>query len=710
MKKNLLYILLSLVIMGPTLGSLCSSTKPTNPDLQALSLHDKGTTSDGIFFASEESPSVETVPPYHLSEIGAANIADTLSGYDVNETVVAIIDTGAELSHEDLADNLWINKKEKNGIENVDDDNNGYVDDVYGLDLIHKGEYLDSLPTVDPVSGTAPPKYDIPEDDSDSSHGTHVSGIVGMNPSNSVGYAGVNYKTKIMILKAGSSSNSFHFANCIEAVKYAVNNGADVINMSFGSTKQSDAFASALEEAAKSCVLVAAAGNSSNASSNAPLYPASYPYIIGVMASNATTGGLWTGSNWNDTAPACYNIICPGESILSTSRYNLYEAKSGTSMASPMVAGSAAIIMGFLEANKKYDTREELLNDTKKYLYMSNSSFTYTNEAGVSFVSPRLNLEDSLQNAIQDLTLLPTTVPTLEPALSPLPTATSTTAPMITPSITPTMAPTITPTPTMAPTVAPTIAPTPTIAPMVVPTAVPTMAPTVVPTETPSHPMAPTAKPSITPTAAPTIAPTSTIAPTTPAVLITPEPTPSLTIFPPISTIVHPAVLELRVSSQKGTTIHLNWSYDTMPHTFTIYRSTKRNKLGKKIATITNQLSLYDRTIKRGKTYYYRIVVDETASNVVAVNIPKKITIKKLLQKGNNRWTIKWKPKKGITRYQIQVHRSDIGTTKWYYTKKNKKTLRISRKASVRIRAQVNISGRTYSGPFVTVKPSKKKK
>ena len=147
-----------------------------------------------------------------------------------------------------------------------------------------------------------------------------------------------------------------------------------------------------------------------------------------------------------------------------------------------------------------------------------------------------------------------------------------------------------------------------------------------------------------------------------------------------------------------------------MPHTFTIYRSTKRNKLGKKIATITNQLSLYDRTIKRGKNYYYRVVVDETASNVVAVNIPTKITIKKLLQKGNNRWTIKWKPKKGITRYQIQVHRSDIGTTKWYYTKKTKKTLRISRKASVRIRAQVTISGRTYSGPFVTVKPNKKKK
>ncbi|MGN1206377.1 MAG: S8 family serine peptidase, partial [Eubacterium sp.] len=223
--------------------------------------------------SAQESTSSDASVPYYLKKIGADDTADTLAGYPIKDTVVAIIDTGAELSHEDLADSLWVNDAERNGTDNIDDDGNGFIDDVYGVDFVN------NVPTPVPDDSSAPLRYDAPEDDSNSSHGTHVSGIVGMNPENESGSVGVGYHTKIMILKAGNSKNSFSFSNATKAVKYAVANGADVINMSFGSYNQNDLFASELEEASHSCLLVAAAGNNGKASSVSLMYPAAYPYV-----------------------------------------------------------------------------------------------------------------------------------------------------------------------------------------------------------------------------------------------------------------------------------------------------------------------------------------------------------------------------------------------------------------------------------------------
>ena len=259
---------------------------------------------------STESSSA-SASPYYLAAIGADDTAAVLDGYPVKETVIAVIDTGAELSHEDLVDSLWINEAERNGTDNVDDDGNGYIDDIYGVDFIN------NVPTPAPDNPSAPLRYEAPEDDSNTSHGTHVSGIIGMNPDNAVGYAGVGYRTKIMILKAGNYKNSFSFANAAKAVQYAVANGADVINMSFGSYNENSTFAEELEKASSSCLLVAAAGNNGRASSSSTMYPAAYPYVIGVMAGN-TTDGCWTSSNFVDTSPAPYDILCPGEAILST--------------------------------------------------------------------------------------------------------------------------------------------------------------------------------------------------------------------------------------------------------------------------------------------------------------------------------------------------------------------------------------------------------
>jgi len=422
---------------------------------------------------STESSSA-SASPYYLAAIGADDTAAVLDGYPFKETVIAVIDTGAELSHEDLVDSLWINEAERNGTDNVDDDGNGYIDDLYGVDFIN------NVPTPVPDNPSAPLCYEAPEDDSNTSHGTHVSGIIGMNPDNAVGYAGVGYRTKIMILKAGNYKNSFSFANAAKAVQYAVANGADVINMSFGSYNENSTFAEELEKASSSCLLVAAAGNNGRASSSSTMYPAAYPYVIGVMAGN-TTDGCWTSSNFVDTSPAPYNILCPGEAILSTTRYNSYAEKSGTSMASPMAAGSAAVIMGVLEANKTYENREDLLADTKKYLLMSDSVYTYTADSGLIYITPRLNLKNSLQHIIEDLkketgaSASPSA--TIEPSGNPVPTKT----PLPTSSATP--AATRTPSGTSVPTTTPVVNPSPTDS--AIPTATGTPADTSVPTTTP---------------------------------------------------------------------------------------------------------------------------------------------------------------------------------------------------------------------------------
>lgn len=422
---------------------------------------------------STESSSA-SASPYYLAAIGADDTAAVLDGYPVKETVIAVIDTGAELSHEDLVDSLWINEAERNGTDNVDDDGNGYIDDIYGVDFIN------NVPTPAPDNPSAPLRYEAPEDDSNTSHGTHVSGIIGMNPDNAVGYAGVGYRTKIMILKAGNYKNSFSFANAAKAVQYAVANGADVINMSFGSYNENSTFAEELEKASSSCLLVAAAGNNGRASSDSTMYPAAYPYVIGVMAGN-TTDGCWTSSNFVDTSPAPYDILCPGEAILSTTRYNSYAEKSGTSMASPMAAGSAAVIMGVLKANKTYENREDLLADTKKYLLMSDSVYTYTADSGLIYITPRLNLKNSLQHIIEDLKkevqLSASPSATIEPSGNPVPTKT----PLPTSSATP--AATRTPSGTSVPTTTPVVNPSPTDS--AIPAATGTPADTSVPTTTP---------------------------------------------------------------------------------------------------------------------------------------------------------------------------------------------------------------------------------
>ena len=292
--------------------------------------------------------------------------------------VVAVIDTGVDYNHEDLQDNIWTNSAEVSGTTGADDDNNGYVDDVHGINLIDPNE--------------------TPMDDH--GHGTHVAGIIAME-NNNVGGVGIAYKSKIMPIKAGGSDGTFYSSDIAKGIEYAYKNGADVINMSFGSSAHSALIENALQDAFGSCVLVAAAGNESTPTADCPLggrnmYPASYSYVIGVMAYDEANS-FASFSNWDykPNANAEYEVVAPGVSVYSTLPNGRYASWNGTSMAAPMVSAEAAIIRSSLKDKSTYSSRYimgQLVGATE-------DTITYYNEdVKKTYNYKKLSLTASLTN------------------------------------------------------------------------------------------------------------------------------------------------------------------------------------------------------------------------------------------------------------------------------------------------------------------------
>lgn len=298
-------------------------------------------------------------------------------------TVVAVIDTGVDYTHKDLADNIWVNEGEIPG-NGIDDDGNGYVDDVHGVDF---------------VDGDSDPM-------DEHGHGTHVAGIIAMTPGNGGG-VGVAYGAKIMCVRAGQANGSFASSDIAKAIKYAADNGADVINMSFGGTGRSYLVESALQDAFPSCVLVAAAGNDGLPTNDAMLagylftediYPAGYKYVLGVMATD-NNKSLASFSNWDfaEGSGCEYEMAAPGVNIYSTLPGNRYACWSGTSMATPNVAATAAILRSKYTDKSKYSSR---------YIMGQLCSAT---TSSVGFIAPKgdfhnypvLNIRDSLTKQAQ---------------------------------------------------------------------------------------------------------------------------------------------------------------------------------------------------------------------------------------------------------------------------------------------------------------------
>lgn len=296
--------------------------------------------------------------------------------------VVAVIDTGIDYTHPDLKSNIWTNWLELDGAEGVDDDGNGYVDDVYGWNFVSENNNVQD----------------------DHGHGTHVAGIIAM-ADNGTGGVGIAYGAKVMAIKAGQASGTFSSSSIARAVMYAQACGADIINMSFGGYSESTIVENALRAAYTDCLLVAAAGNDGMPTTDTPvllpkadMYPASYTYVLGVMATNDDGSGLAGFSNW-DGGPGGtggeYEMSAPGMNIYSTLPGDRYARWSGTSMAAPVVSGAAAVMMSTGKSGSRYVTGQ---------LVGASENFA-VNSYGFGFVS--FDLPSALNSTpVPDLKLL----------------------------------------------------------------------------------------------------------------------------------------------------------------------------------------------------------------------------------------------------------------------------------------------------------------
>jgi len=282
-----------------------------------------------VFYAIDlipDDPIYQAGAQWHLDTIGGP-AAWSITTSDTNQ-VIGILDTGIDLNHPDLEANIWINRDEVPG-NGIDDDNNGFIDDHRGWDFVND----DNFP------------------DDDNSHGTHVSGIVAAVSNNTTGVAGVAWNARLMALKMLQSSGQGNAADFAEAIQYAAENGATVINMSVGSYAESFAVKAALEYAYSSASLVASAGNDFYNLDMAPMYPACYSYVLGVESSDFYNE-LAFFSNFDidgpvtSTFPQLYNyeVRAPGLAIYSTFPNGGYHALTGTSMSAPIVSGSVALL------------------------------------------------------------------------------------------------------------------------------------------------------------------------------------------------------------------------------------------------------------------------------------------------------------------------------------------------------------------------------
>ncbi len=261
------------------------------------------------------------------------------------DVIVAIVDTGVDYLHPDLAPNIWVNAAEDingNGsfdpfpasgggdLDGLDNDGNGFVDDVIGWDFADAPEL--------PGTGDWRKRDNDPMDEGPSSHGTHVAGIACAVADNGIGVAGVAPGCRIMALRAGFGPLGYLQEDDVSAaIVYAVHNGASVINMSWGDVVVSPVIKDVLAYAHEhGCVLVASAGNSGT---DAVHYPSGYEETISV-GSTTSTDALASYSNFGPVL----DVVAPGSGILSTFIGGSYGTNSGTSMAAPHVSGLAALV------------------------------------------------------------------------------------------------------------------------------------------------------------------------------------------------------------------------------------------------------------------------------------------------------------------------------------------------------------------------------
>lgn len=328
---------------------------PNDPRLSELwGLHNIGQTA-GVTDADIDAPEAWDL------QTGSASV------------VVAVIDTGIDYNHPDLSANMWTNPGEIPG-NGIDDDGNGYVDDVYGYDF----------------SGRDADPFD------DHGHGTHVAGTIAAVGDNGVGVVGVNWRARVMAVKFLGSGGSGYTSDAISSVLYATDMGAKVLNNSWGGGGFSQALEDAIRTAHNAGVLfVAAAGNSNNNNDLTPHYPSSYavPNVIAVAATDANDGR----ASFSSYGLNSVHLGAPGVGILSSvpaagaaccSDPSGYKLLNGTSMATPHVAGAAALLLAQFPTHGHEQIRDRLFGAVDPVSSMSSTTRT----------GGRLNVANAFEN------------------------------------------------------------------------------------------------------------------------------------------------------------------------------------------------------------------------------------------------------------------------------------------------------------------------
>jgi subtilisin family serine protease len=261
--------------------------------------------------------------------------------------VIANIDTGINYNHQDLAGNVWRNPLEIPA-NNIDDDGNGYIDDVYGIDTYNHDS--------DPMD--------------DRGHGTHTSGTLAAVGNNEIGVVGINWNAKVLSCKFLNASGSGTDSGAIECLNYIValkNRGENirVTNNSWGSNYGSALLQSAIEAAGNAGIInVCAAGNLGSNNDSSPFYPAGFPSstILAVAASDQSDNP----ASFSSYGPTSVDIAAPGVSIMSTYGSS-YDFMDGTSMATPHVAGSAALLASINPALSVATIKSLLMNNVDHF-------------------------------------------------------------------------------------------------------------------------------------------------------------------------------------------------------------------------------------------------------------------------------------------------------------------------------------------------------
>ena len=304
------------------------------------------------------------------------------------DVVVAVIDTGVDYEHRDLQNNMWVNEAEFAGAAGVDDDGNGYIDDIYGFSFL----YYSSDPR------------------DDNGHGTHVAGTIAAQGNNNLDISGVCQRSRIMAVKAIDWSGQGTVSDCSAAFYYAADNGADITSNSWGGSFYSETMREAVDYAhSQGLVTVAAAGNSATDSLH---YPAAYENVFAVAATNSndqpapfTNYGEWV------------DITAPGVDILSlranaTSLGTVYDAYttvlSGTSMACPHVSGACALLLATnptLINLDVYDILSETADAVAAGLCRSGRLNLYAAELSAVLSKGRIHLDSDLYKCSDEVSI-----------------------------------------------------------------------------------------------------------------------------------------------------------------------------------------------------------------------------------------------------------------------------------------------------------------